>query len=156
MKTYYLEIVVGDHVHDVASVQADNYEGAAKIVDAAAKNRGFTGFALRETDEAGFIAFKNKKAEEANAAAESVELASESAAAEQLAEGANASGIGPDVGGGDNPDYKAPAEDNSESLAGDSQGVPVPEGNDAAQENPEEPAAGQAAGGSEQDADKAA
>jgi hypothetical protein len=123
MKTYYLEIVVGDHVHDVASVRADNYEGAAKIVDAAAKNRGFNGFSLRETNEEGFIAFKNQK------------LASESAAAEQPVDPQPLEGNADSAQSETTENTGAPtpaAEDNSESLAGDSQGVPVPEDNDAA------------------------
>lgn len=170
-KVYFVEIVKDGETLDVASTQADNYEGAAKIIDAAAAGRGFTGFNLREVTEEYFIAFKNQKQEEAaiaEAAAQPVtQPGLEAAAGEQgnpdSAQSGAAENTGeatPPAAEGDAPadagaqpeeqpaaDPAPAAEDNSESLAGDSQGVPVTEGADAAQENPEKSAEAQAEAG---------
>jgi len=173
MKTYFIEIVKDGETLDVASTQSPNYEGAAKVIDAAARGRGWEGFSVREVTEEYFIAFKNQKQEEAaiaEAAAQPVTQPGLEAAAggtEGNPDSAQ-SGAQENTGEATQPEADAgtqeetgtqaeseaqpaadpaPAEDNSESLAGDSQGTPVAEGTDAAQENPEKSAEAQAEAG---------
>lgn len=160
MKTYFVEIVKDGETLDVASTQAANYEGAAAIIDAAARGRGFEGFSVREVTEEYFIAFKNQKQEEA-AIAEAAAQPVTQPGLQELAGGAEGNPDSAQSGAAENTGEATPpaaegqpaadpapaAEDNSESLAGDSQGVPVTEGTDAAQENPEKSAEAQAEAG---------
>lgn len=171
MKTYFIEIVKDGETLDVASTQSPNHEGAAKVIDAAARGRGWEGFSVREVTEEYFIAFKNQKQEEAaiaEAAAQPVtQPGLEAAAGGTEGNAANTgtaeSSAGPDAALGAQAEGEAqaaadpaPAEDNSESLAGDSQGTPVAEGTHAAQENPAETSEGQTDVGEQDAAEKAA